>query len=147
MTFLILSHPRIMTLNIHNSMMSSSDAERFRRKKITFASRHHRYLLMKRTILALIFIFSCIAFTPLQVMGAPAIEVIDNDVQTINISVSESTLHITGGNGQTLHIYNVTGVRVMSIRVDGMDKRYELNLPKGCYIVKVGNVVRKISLR
>lgn len=35
----------------------------------------------------------------------------------------------------------------MSIKIDGQDKRYTLNLPKGCYIIKVGNVVRKISIR
>ena len=48
---------------------------------------------------------------------------------------------------EMLQIYNVTGVCVMSLRVDGQDKRYNLNLPKGCYIVKVGKVVRKISIR
>ena len=26
-------------------------------------------------------------------------------------------------------------------------QKFELNIPKGCYIVKVGNVVRKISVR
>lgn len=35
----------------------------------------------------------------------------------------------------------------MSIKVEGADKYYELNLPKGCYIVKVGKVVRKISIK
>ena len=76
-----------------------------------------------------------------------AIEVIDNDYQNISISVSESVLHITGANGLVMQIYNVAGVRVMSVKVEGPDKRFELNLPKGCYIVKVGKVVRKISIR
>jgi len=31
--------------------------------------------------------------------------------------------------------------------VEGQDKRFDLNLPKGCYIVKVGKVVRKISIK
>lgn len=35
----------------------------------------------------------------------------------------------------------------MSVKVDGGDKHYTLNFPKGCYIVKVGNVVRKVSIR
>ena len=72
---------------------------------------------------------------------------IDNDYQNISVSVSESVLHITGANGLVMQIYNVAGVRVMSVKVEGQDKRYELNLPKGCYIVKVGNVVRKIAIR
>ena len=45
------------------------------------------------------------------------------------------------------YAYKVTGMKVMNIRVDGSDKSYHLNLPQGCYIVKVGNVVRKIALR
>ena len=65
----------------------------------------------------------------------------------ISISLNESVLHVTGANGQVLHVYNVAGVRVMSVKVEGADKRIELNLPKGCYIVKVGKVVRKISIQ
>lgn len=73
---------------------------------------------------------------------------VENDFQSITISlVGESVLRVTGAAGQTLSIYNVTGVKVMNIRVDGSDKSYHLNLPQGCYIVKVGNVVRKIALR
>lgn len=76
-----------------------------------------------------------------------SIEIVDNDFQNISISVNESTLRVVGASGQVLHIYNVAGVRVMSIKVEGADKRYELNLPKGCYIIKVGKTVRKISIR
>ncbi|MDD7318297.1 MAG: T9SS type A sorting domain-containing protein [Prevotella sp.] len=76
-----------------------------------------------------------------------AIEIIDNDYQEITISVQESVLHVTGANGQTLQIYNVAGVMIKSIKVDSNDRRYELNLSKGCYIVKVGKTVRKISIK
>lgn len=84
-----------------------------------------------------------------QVSNAvPAIEIIENDFQNIAISVNkESVLRITGAAGEVLSIYNVTGVRVMSLKIEGADKSYNLNLPKGCYIVKVGKVVRKISIR
>ena len=33
------------------------------------------------------------------------------------------------------------------ITVDGYEKSYTLNLPKGCYIVKIGKTVRKITIR
>ena len=35
----------------------------------------------------------------------------------------------------------------MSVKVEGAEKSFELSLPKGCYIVKVGKVVRKISVK
>ena len=102
---------------------------------------------MNKGIFTLIFAATLMLGMPTESNARSAIEIVDNDFQNITISVSESVLHITGANGLVLQIFNVTGVRVMSIKVEGADKRYELNLPKGCYIVKVGKVVRKISIR
>lgn len=84
---------------------------------------------------------------PAKASANASIEIIEQNFQDIDISIHGDVLHVTGAAGKDLYIYNVTGVRVKSIRVDSNDKRYELNLPKGCYIVKVGKVVRKISIR
>ncbi len=102
---------------------------------------------MNKGIFTLIFASVMMFGIPAESRAHAAIEIVDNDFQNVTISVSESVLHVTGANGLTLQVFNVTGVRVMSIKVEGADKRYELNLPKGCYIVKVGKVVRKISIR
>ena len=102
--------------------------------------------MMKR-LFTLLLASTLLVGMPVAMYAEQAIEVIDNDYQNIFISVSESVLHITGANGLVMQIYNVAGVRVMSVKVEGPDKRFELNLPKGCYIVKVGKVVRKISIR
>ena len=84
---------------------------------------------------------------PMVASAINAIEIIDTDMQNITLSVNETTLHIANANGLVLQVYNVAGVRVMSVKVEGMDKKIELNLPKGCYIVKVGKVVRKIYIK
>ena len=103
---------------------------------------------MKQKILTLFILFSLtLSIIPFNAKANTAIEIFDQDFQNISISVSGSVLRIEGAENETLQIYNVTGVRVVSIRIDGNDKRYNLNLPKGCYIVKVGKVVRKISIR
>ena len=102
--------------------------------------------MMKR-LFTLLLASTLLVGMPVAMYAEQAIEVIDNDYQNISISVNESVLHITGANGLVMQIYNVAGVRVMSVKVEGPDKRFELNLPKGCYIVKVGKVVRKISIR
>ena len=81
------------------------------------------------------------------VHASNAVEILENEPQTITINVRESVVQIVGANGETLHVYNVAGVRIKSIKIDGDDKRFELNLPKGCYILKVGKTVRKISVR
>lgn len=102
---------------------------------------------MKRKILTLAFTAALLFSIPVQLRAESFNEAIGIDVQNITISVNESILHVTGAEGQVLQVYNVAGVRVMSIRIEDSDKRYDLNLPKGCYIIKVGNVVRKISIR
>ncbi|MGP1551031.1 MAG: T9SS type A sorting domain-containing protein [Prevotella fusca] len=99
-------------------------------------------------------IFTPFLFTLLLSVGAAApmqartaTDLIEQDFQTASISVVGNVLHVLGAEDELLSIYNVTGVRVMSVKVDGSDKRYTLNLPKGCYIVKVGKLVRKVSIR
>ena len=47
---------------------------------------------------------------------------IEQDIHNISISVYGSVLRIEGANDEMLQIYNVTGVCVMSLRVDGQDK-------------------------
>lgn len=105
-------------------------------------------LCMKHKILSVILLASVFLGVSRVAVAAPELEAVQNDVQKISISVSEeSVLRITGAAGQELCVYNITGVRVMNLRIEGADKSYSLNLPRGCYIVKVGKVVRKISVR
>lgn len=102
---------------------------------------------MLKKILSIAFASALFMTCPLPVQAGQSMEIIENDVQSVSISVSGTVLHVSGANGQVLKVYNVTGVCLMSVRVDSQDKRYELNVPKGCYIVKVGKTVRKISIR
>lgn len=102
--------------------------------------------MMKR-IFTIFFSAALLIGIPQVAKAETSIEIIDADFQQISISINENILHVTGANGQVLHIYNVAGVRVMSVKVEGQDKRIELNLPKGCYIVKVDKMVRKISIK
>lgn len=95
-----------------------------------------------------------IAFASLLAFGIPtvsfanvAIEIIEQEFQNVTISVNQSVVRVSGANGQVMHVYNVAGVRLMTIRIEGNDKSFELNLPKGCYIVKIGKTVRKISIK
>ena len=72
-----------------------------------------------------------------------------SEVETtgISISVNGTQVHVTGASGMTLEVYNVAGVRVATVKIDSDDKTLNLNLTKGCYILKVGKVVRKVSIR
>lgn len=63
------------------------------------------------------------------------------------ITYSEGTLLVVGAEGSTLEVVSLTGKRVMEEQINSPAQKIELNIPKGCYIVKVGNVVRKVSVR
>lgn len=75
------------------------------------------------------------------------VESLEQDNSVSSITMVENTLHVIGANGQMLKIYNVAGICVLNFKVEGMDKRFDLPLPKGVYIVKIGKIVRKISVK
>ena len=68
------------------------------------------------------------------------------EMETVTLSIQEGKAHITNAEGKTLEIYNLTGVRVARIRIDSNDKQITLNLTRGCYIMKVDKVVRKVTI-
>jgi len=98
----------------------------------------------------LIFSFSAL------LLGAPAIaapmfmelgvaEMIDEP--EVTLSVSGNIVQVNGAQGETLEIVSLTGRPISSVKIDSPSQRVELNLAKGCYILKVGKVVRKISIK
>lgn len=64
----------------------------------------------------------------------------------LSFEIRGNVLHIVGAQGLSLEIYDITGKRVYLSRIESNDKRITLNLGKGCYIVKVGNTTRKITI-
>lgn len=77
----------------------------------------------------------------------PEIEFIDN-VQKPVISVEENNIRVTDASGLTLNVYNLAGgAPILSVKIDSQDKRFDLNLPKGIYIIKVGKIARKIVIK
>ncbi len=85
--------------------------------------------------------------TPERIYAQTDSETVENAISGITLTVKGTKVSITGANGETMEIFNLTGVKVSSVVIDSSDKSFNLNLPKGCYILKVGKVVRKISIR
>jgi hypothetical protein len=73
-------------------------------------------------------------------------EPIEAEMETVTLTIQDNKAHITNADGKTLEIYNLTGVRVARIRIEGNDRQIALNLTRGCYIMKVGKVVRKVTI-
>ncbi len=64
----------------------------------------------------------------------------------IEITVKGKRIQVSGAAGATMNVYNLTGAKIASFRIGSDHTTLQPNLPKGCYILKIGKVVRKISL-
>ena len=84
---------------------------------------------------------------PNTVLAEGEQEVIENSLSDVTLRVANNKVRVSGANGQVMEIFNLTGVKVATIRIESGDKSYNLNLPQGCYILKVGKIVRKISIQ
>ena len=85
-----------------------------------------------------------------------AVQAFDANVAGIEEAVGEAKITVNNNSdnqevrvqdAERLEVYNVLGVRVASYRVDSNDKTFTLGLQRGCYILKVGKVVRKTFIR
>ncbi|MBQ2950027.1 MAG: secretion protein [Prevotella sp.] len=68
------------------------------------------------------------------------------EVQKITIEIGKSSVKVSGAKDYVLEVVSLTGKQVTKVKIESQLQRVELNIPKGCYIIKVGNVVRKVSI-
>ncbi|GJG27133.1 MULTISPECIES: T9SS type A sorting domain-containing protein [Segatella] len=104
---------------------------------------------MKNSILTIIVLIGMLVapFVAESAQAAVAIEISDIDANDVTISVRGEILHVFNASGQVVHIYNLAGVCVGTYRVESNEKQFNLsNLTRGCYIIKVGKTVRKVSI-
>ena len=103
---------------------------------------------MLRKITIIFSLIFTLTFMPaLQNTASARIEL--NDVEMpIKIDLSGTTLSVSGAQGKVLHIYNLLGVEIMAVKIDSNLKSFDLSvLSKGIYLVKIGNVSKKINIQ
>lgn len=105
---------------------------------------------MKKKIL--IFISACLmmAFIPMQaatmVMELGVAEQVEPE-RAITISVDGNSVQVNGAQGMTLEVVSLTGRLIASYKIETPAQRVDLNVSKGCYILKIGKVVRKVTVK
>lgn len=95
-------------------------------------------------IIALCFAMS---FAPVSMLAQSERDGIEVSVSGITLSINGGNVHIVGASGEVMEVFNLTGAKVATVRIDTNDKTFALNLQKGCYLIKVGKIVRKISVQ
>lgn len=107
-----------------------------------------KQLNMRKTLLSIMTLAALLLGTPAAMHASTsAVEMIDLDQQDITLTYNGGTMHITGANGLAVKVYNLAGIVVKTFKVDGQDKRINLPLADGVYIIKVGpSYTRKITV-
>ena len=94
------------------------------------------------TILFALFLVGALPSTAMEGEDTP----LEIETDTVHINVPANKVNVLNGEGKDLEIYNLTGVRVSTTPLESNDTNVHLNLPRGCYILKVGKVVRKVTI-
>lgn len=106
-------------------------------------------MLMTKRLLILSLAVSMMLSVPVFVKAAETEmlqteQTLDDD---ITISVNGQWVTVNGAQGLTLEVVSLTGRQIKTIKIESPAQRIELNIPKGCYILKIGKVVRKVAVR
>lgn len=86
--------------------------------------------------------------TPLQAVAGEDCMGPTAEISAATLSINGNVVRVSGAEGEVLRVYSLTGLEVARHAIESNDVQLNLsNLSRGYYIVKVGKVVRKISIR
>lgn len=75
-------------------------------------------------------------------------ETVRHETASLTLTVSGTTIRVQNATpGSMMEVYDILGVKITSVCIDTADKTVTLNLPKGYYIFKIGDVVRKVVIK
>lgn len=96
--------------------------------------------------------FQIIALAAL-IISAPLAVVAEADrdcpteLNEVQILVNGYSIRVVNASGQDYNVYNIAGIKITSGHIESNDEKLNVRLPKGCYILKVGKMVRKITIK
>lgn len=106
---------------------------------------------MRKFYLATLFIlFSMFSFelSDIKAQDQSRRVVVEENVSETKIKVSENRLIIENlPKDGVLEIFSIVGIKVYTQKVKAGTNEYQLNLPKGYYIVRIDDLVKKILLK
>lgn len=108
-----------------------------------------------RLLLSIVLLLAVWAGYPLEVSAQQAVTntsastaTKEKTPDTIEISAYDNKIVVENAPvGSKLEIYSVVGIRVKEIQMKQPSGEYPVDIAKGYYIVRIGETVRKISIR
>ena len=104
---------------------------------------------MKRVILiSVLSLVAAIFSFSLSAQEAKTKPAIDNERPAVEITTTTNKVHIKNAVvGQKLEVYSIVGLKVEVIVLKSSTSEHTLSIPKGYYILKVGDIVRKVAIK
>ena len=108
-----------------------------------------------KILIAIVLLLAVWAGCPLEVMAQQANTTVsrttvaqDKDPDAVEISAYDNKIVVENAPaGSKLEIYSVVGIRVKEIPMKQPSGEYTVDIAKGYYIVRIGDTVRKVSIR
>lgn len=102
---------------------------------------------MKHIFLFFIFAVSLLVMPiSVQAQNEVAKENVEESFNEVNFVVKDKTIHITNADGKRLEVYNLAGMRITTVKIEGDDVTFTLNITKGYYILKIEKTARKVTI-
>ena len=139
---------------MHNSTFFNIKSFAEHNKNRIFAAKI-RLNMMKKTIIITVLAAITMGVLPTKASNFEAVA--DNgqtmvEENRISVNVQGSSVLVNGAAGYTMEVVSLTGRPVIKIKVENNSQRVDLNVNKGCYIVKIENqaktktFVRKVTI-
>ena len=101
---------------------------------------------MKKSFAFLFLLFLILA--PLNAQRGEKTVVTVTQETGVSVFQKGTTLQLQNATvGEKIEVLSIVGVRVFEKRIESSNQEFQIELPKGYYIVKIGNIVRKISVK
>lgn len=103
---------------------------------------------MKRITLYFFILFALFSVPQLMAQQRNHTGTVQDEQKKIILTVVDNSVRVQNAPvNSELEVYNIVGIKVASDRIDSQDKTLQFNLPKGYYILKINNIVRKIVIK
>lgn len=103
---------------------------------------------MKRVLLYFFLVFTLLPLSTVMAQDGRKTETVQNETASLTLTVSGTSIRVQNATpGSMMEVYDILGVKITSVRIDAVDKTVTLNLPKGYYIFKIGDIVRKVVIK
>ena len=108
-----------------------------------------------KVLITFVLLLAAWAGCPLEVMAQQANTTVsrttvakDKEPDSVEISAYDNKIVVENAPaGSKLEVYSVVGIRVKEIPMKQPSGEYTVDLAKGYYIVRIGDTVRKVSIR